>query len=125
MRTKTVFLLSQLITQVPNASQLLTNLRTTSVLSTLIDSLSPTLAVPTGPNGDSDAIDADYRDKAVRFLVNVMETTRSSQDGGLTKEEKDVVSAHVGELERASDWNLDDVGLTQQEWDAFKRGLQA
>ncbi|KAL8278726.1 hypothetical protein RQP46_008795 [Phenoliferia psychrophenolica] len=73
IRTKTAFLLSQLVSQSSSPSSLLSSLRSSSVLPSLLSSLSSSSALPTGPNGDIETIDPDYRDKALRVLVNLME----------------------------------------------------
>lgn len=124
MRAKTAFLLSQIVTQSPNPSALLSSLRTASTLPTLIDSLSPSTAVPTGATGEQQAIDRDFRDKGLRFLVNTVERTKGT-DGGLSREEKDKVQNVVAEAEQDGEWSHDDVGMAADEWAAFKEELKA
>ncbi|GAA6003102.1 Hsp70 nucleotide exchange factor FES1 [Rhodotorula paludigena] len=124
MRAKTAFLLSQIVTQSPDPSSLLSSLRTASTLPTLIDSLSPSTAVPTGATGEQQAIDRDFRDKGLRFLVNTVERTKGT-DGGLSREEKDKVQNVVAEAKQDGEWSHDDVGVAADEWAAFKEELKA
>ncbi|POY72629.1 hypothetical protein BMF94_4457 [Rhodotorula taiwanensis] len=124
LRAKTAFLLSQLATQSSSPSALLSQLRSASTLSTLIDSLSPSTAVPTGPSGSQDAVDPDLRDKGLRFIANVVERTPAGSDlEGLNAEEKDKIRQVISEAEATSDWTPEDVGMAADEWDAFKRQL--
>lgn len=110
----------------------LAQLRTASTLSTLVDSLSPSTAVPTGPSGSQGTVDADLRDKGLRFLANVVERTRDEPGGGgggdgnppgLTPEEKDQIRRVVEEVEASDDWTPEEVNMLADEWAAFKREL--
>ncbi|BGP38605.1 hsp70 nucleotide exchange factor fes1 [Rhodotorula kratochvilovae] len=122
LRSKTAFLLSQLVMQSQDPAALLSSLRSASTLSTLIDSLHPSTAVPSGPSGEQGEIDPDYRDKGLRFLANVVERTKGA-DGGLSREEKDKVRAVVEDAEKGAEWTPEDVGMAADEWAAFKRAL--
>ncbi|GAA6052386.1 hypothetical protein JCM3770_000217 [Rhodotorula araucariae] len=123
LRSKTAFLLSQLIMQSQDPAALLASLRSASTLETLVDSLHSSTAVPSGPSGEQGEIDPDYRDKGLRFLANVVERTKGT-DAGLTREEKDKVRAVVDEAEKAAEWSPEDVGMAEGEWAAFKRALE-
>ncbi|GAA5836032.1 hypothetical protein JCM9279_002169 [Rhodotorula babjevae] len=124
MRSKTAFLLSQLVSQSNSPSTLLASLRSASTLSTLIDALHSSTAVPSGPSGERGDIDPDLRDKGLRFLANVVERTQGSE-GGLTRGEKDQVLLAVDEAEKTEGWTPEDVGMAADEWAQFKRALKA
>ncbi|BGP30791.1 hsp70 nucleotide exchange factor fes1 [Rhodotorula toruloides] len=121
LRTKTAFLLSQLMNQSQSPSSFISSLRSASTLPTLIDSLSPSTAIPTGSSGEQEAIDPDFRDKGLRFLANAVESTKGAD--GLTAEEKTKVRGVVREVEQVEGWSFEDVGLAQDEWESFKRAL--
>lgn len=127
LRTKTAFLLSQLISQSTAPAALLSSLRTASTLSTLIDSLHPSTALPTGSSGEVEAIDPDFRDKGLRFLANVVEQTKGVVSGseGLNKEERSKVKKVIEEVERDSEWTPENVGMAESEWKAFKQAIEA
>ncbi|BGP54340.1 hypothetical protein JCM8202_000773 [Rhodotorula sphaerocarpa] len=129
LRAKTAFLLSQLASQVPSTSAFLNHLRSASTLSTLIDALSPSTAVPTGASGSQDAVDPDLRDKGLRFLANLVARTTESNVGpeaeaALESEEKERIRRVVAEAEGTAEWTPEDVGMAVDEWDAFKRQVQ-
>ncbi|GAA6037901.1 hypothetical protein JCM8097_009481 [Rhodosporidiobolus ruineniae] len=125
LRSKTAFLLSQLMSQSETPSALVNSLRSASTLSTLIDSLHSSTAVPTGSSGETEAIDPDFRDKGLRFLANVVERTQGTKDGGLNGEEKKKIARVVDEVEQNKEWVPEDVGMAQGEWDAFKQHVKA
>lgn len=122
LRAKTAFLLSQLATQTTSPSTFLSQLRAASTLSTLVDSLSPSTAVPTGSSGSQGSVDPDLRDKGIRFLANVVERT-SAQQEGFTSEEKEQIRRVVQEVEAEDGWTPEEVGMLADEWAAFKRQL--
>ena len=122
LRAKTAFLLSQLATQTTSPSTFLSQLRAASTLSTLVDSLSPSTAVPTGSSGSQGSVDPDLRDKGIRFLANVVERT-SAQQEGFTSEEKEQIRRVVHEVEAEDGWTPEEVGMLADEWAAFKRQL--
>ncbi|GAA5913138.1 hypothetical protein JCM5296_007545 [Sporobolomyces johnsonii] len=124
LRTKTAFLLGQLVSQSPDPASLLSSLRSSSVLTSLIDSLSSRTAVPTGSSGEVASINPDFRDKGLRFLVNLVDKTKGT-DVGLTREEKEKVAKVVEEIEGEGEWSPDDLGIAAEEWRAFKDSLQA
>ncbi|GAA5881054.1 hypothetical protein JCM8547_001584 [Rhodosporidiobolus lusitaniae] len=123
LRTKTAFLLSQLVSQSASPATLVSSLRSASTLSTLIDSLHPSTALPTGSSGEVEEIDPDYRDKGLRFLANIVERTSGAE--GLNKEEKEKVRKVVDDVEVDKEWTPDNVGMGQGEWEAFKSVLKA
>lgn len=123
LRSKTAFLLSQLISQSSTPSNLLATLRTSSTLSTLLSSLSPSSATPTGPDGDSESIDPDYREKALRFLVNSAEKTKGAE--GFTEEEQKRIREVIKGIEAEDDWSEDGLGLAKEEWVSFKQAVKA
>ncbi|KAK4058391.1 hsp70 nucleotide exchange factor fes1 [Microbotryomycetes sp. JL221] len=137
VRNKTAFLLSQLVSQVEDVNSFLSTLRTNQVLSTLIESLSSTSAVPTGPNGEQESIDLDYKDKSLRFFVNAIEAVKHSLSSSTTSttttttttttifdpEEKQAIRQLVQEVENDEDWSVDDLGLAQSEWQQFKQAI--
>ncbi|GAA5948716.1 hypothetical protein JCM21900_005271 [Sporobolomyces salmonicolor] len=123
LRTKTAFLLGQLVSQSPDPSSLLSFLRSSSVLTSLIDSLSSRTAVPTGSSGEVAAIDPDFRDKGLRFLVNLADKTKGT-DVGLSREEKEKVAKVVEEIEGEGGWSPDDLGMADDEWRTFKDSLK-
>lgn len=128
LRTKTAFLLSQLIAQSTDPKTLLDTLRNSKTLETLLNSLSPNSALPTGLNGEVSEIDPDYRDKVLRFFVNAIE--RDAQ--GLLKVEKANIAQVVKELEDGvsgqvgDSWSgKDDLGMSEQEWSTFMQSLRS
>ncbi|GAA5975562.1 hypothetical protein JCM10908_005203 [Rhodotorula pacifica] len=121
LRAKTAFLLSQLATQTSSPSTFLSHLRSAATLSTLIDSLSPSTAIPTGSSGSQGSVDPDFRDKGIRFLANVVE--RTSGEEGLTAQEKEQIRRVVQEAEATADWTPEEVGMLADEWATFKRQL--
>ncbi|BGP14572.1 hypothetical protein JCM10213_001921 [Rhodosporidiobolus nylandii] len=123
LRTKTAFLLSQLISQSASPAALVSSLRSASTLSTLIDSLHPSTALPTGSSGEVEAIDPDFRDKGLRFLANVVERTKGVE--GFNSDEKGKIAKVVAETEKDSSWSCEDVGMSRGEWDAFKAAVSA
>lgn len=126
MRSKTAFLLAQLVSQSNSPATLLSSLRSASTLSTLIDSLHSSTAIPTGPSGEQGEVDPDLRDKGLRFLANVVERTAGGNtEGGLSRGEKDGALRAVAEAEKTEGWTPEDVGMAADEWAAFKRALQA
>ncbi|KAK4703460.1 hsp70-interacting protein, partial [Phenoliferia sp. Uapishka_3] len=117
LRTKTAFLLSQLISQSPTS--LLPILRSSHILYSLLNSLSPTTALPTGPNGDVEAVDADYRDKGLRVIVNAVMGEQEGSEG-LTAEERKLLAGVLAELEGTDGWSAEeDLGMSTGEWKDF------
>ena len=124
IRTKTAFLLSQLVSQAADPSALVGSLRSSTILSTLLASLSLASALPSGPNGDSDAIDPDYRDKALRVLLNAVQRTAGAK--GLEEDEKKAVRLVLGEVESDKSWSAtEDLGVSADEWSEFKQAVAA
>ncbi|GAA6058756.1 hypothetical protein JCM10212_001872 [Sporobolomyces blumeae] len=123
IRTKTAFLLSQLVSQSEDPTELVRSLRASSTLPTLLDSLSASTALPTGSTGSTGEIDPDFRDKGLRFFVNVMERT---QGRGLEREEKERVRAIVDELHKGGEWSAEeDLGMAKEEWARFDEAIKA
>ncbi|KAM0754528.1 ARM repeat-containing protein [Meredithblackwellia eburnea MCA 4105] len=122
LRSKTAFLLSQLVSQSETPATLIASLRTSSIISTLISSLSPNSSQPTGPNGDETSINPDYRDKTLRALVGVVQR---GEGKGLEAAEKTELQSVVRGLEEDSDWSVEDLGLAEDEWTEFKKALSA
>lgn len=101
---------------------LVSTLRDTQVLSSLLNSIHPSSATPTGPNGDSaEGVDPDYREKALRFLVNTVERAGSE----LESSEKQLAREVVDSLDKDETFSLDDLGLARSEWETFCAGLQS
>lgn len=123
IRTKTAFLLSQLVAQAERPDDLVDALRSSGTIQTLLDSLSVKTALPTDSTGSTAEIDADFRDKGLRFVVNVVERTGGK---GLVDAEKDQVRSILNELKAApGGWNVEeDLGVSKGEWDAFENGLR-
>ncbi|SGY48091.1 BQ5605_C001g00612 [Microbotryum silenes-dioicae] len=119
LRTKTAFLLSQLVSQSSSPKEMISSLRTSNTLSTLLASLFKFSATPTGPDGDSAEIDADYRDKVLRFFVNAIERDADA----LQNEEKEQVLKAVREAEAEGWKGQEDLGMSEQEWNAFVEAL--
>ncbi|SCZ98828.1 BZ3500_MvSof-1268-A1-R1_Chr3-1g05647 [Microbotryum saponariae] len=119
MRTKAAFLLSQLVSQSSSPKEMISSLRTSNTLSTLLASLFKSSATPTGPDGDSAEIDADYRDKVLRFFVNAIERDADA----LQKEEKEQVVKAVREAEGEGWKGQEDLGMSEEEWNAFVESL--
>ncbi|KDE07319.1 hypothetical protein MVLG_02363 [Microbotryum lychnidis-dioicae p1A1 Lamole] len=119
LRTKTAFLLSQLVSQSSSPKEMISSLRTSNTLSTLLASLFKSSATPTGPDGDSAEIDADYRDKVLRFFVNAIERDADA----LQNEEKEQVLKAVREAEAEGWKGQEDLGMSEQEWNAFVEAL--
>lgn len=123
LRTKSAFLLSQLVLQIPSAVAL-SSFRSSTILSVLLESLSSD-SLPTGPDGDG-ILDLDYQEKALRVLVGLVERLRESQSATtepleeLNEEEKTGLKELVSSLEGAKGWKEEDVGLGVDEWKAFK-----
>ncbi|KAM0788372.1 hypothetical protein ACM66B_001512 [Microbotryomycetes sp. NB124-2] len=124
VRNKTAFLLSQLVSQAADAVAFLATLRSSGVISTLLEALSPASAVPTGPNGETESIDPELKDKALRFFVNAVGATKGNANA-LESDEKIAVSRLADEVEGSDDWSVDDLGLAQSEWAEFKQALKA
>ncbi|KAK4051859.1 hsp70 nucleotide exchange factor fes1 [Microbotryomycetes sp. JL201] len=124
VRNKTAFLLSQLVSQATDVIALLSTLRSSGVISGLLDALSPASAVPTGPNGETESIDPELKEKALRFFVNAVDATKGKSDA-LNPEEKNQVLKLAEEMEGDADWSVDDLGLAQSEWANFKQALKA
>jgi len=120
LRAKTAFLLSQLVSQADDAEALLAAFRSSGLTAALLDSVDPKAAVPTGESGDG-GIDPDYREKALRVLVNAVEREGKAAFGA---EEKAKVREVVKGLEADQDWSVDDLGMAQSEWSAFVAVLQ-
>ena len=87
--------------------------------------MSDASALPTGPDGDAAEVDPDYREKVLRFLVNTVERTAEEGKGGLEAEEKGQVKEVVAELEGMDAWSADELGLAEEEWVNFKKGIEA
>lgn len=122
IRTKTSFLLSQLVSQSAQPLELSQQLRQAGVLKGVLDSLDRDLHQPTESTGENNKIDEDYRDKSLRFLVNVVERTEGK---GLEKDEKDKLGKVVKELEEGGEWSAEeDLGMAKSEWEDFKRSFK-
>lgn len=121
LRAKTAFLLSQLVAQAADASAFLASCRQAGLLATLLSSLDPSSAVPSGASGENGTIDPDYREKALRVLVNAVERTQGS---GFTAEEKKAVREVVKGLDADKEWSEEDLGMAKAEWKAFVALLQ-
>lgn len=119
LRTKTAFLLSSLVLQSDSPDALVASIRASSTLATLITSLT-SASLPTGPNGEVEALDADYKEKALRVLVNIVAQTTS----GLLAEEKETILGTVKLFEQEG-LDLEEVGLAKEEWEEFKTKLAA
>lgn len=113
------------MSQATSPSTLLHALRASGVLPLLLTSLDSSSALPTGADGDIVAVDPDYREKVLRFLVNTVERTREEGKGGLESEEKSNVSKAVQELEGQEAFEAEELGLAKEEWEEFKKGIQA
>ena len=119
IRTKTCFLLSQLVSQSQSPFELSIELRKAGVLKGVLDGLDEDLHQPTESTGEGTKIDPDYRDKSLRFLVNVVERTEGK---GLEKEEKKMLGKVVKELEEGEGWSAEeDLGMAKIEWEEFKK----
>lgn len=70
-------------------------------------------------------MDPDYREKVLRFLVNTVERTKEEGKGGLDSGEKESVSQVVDELEEQEAFEAEELGLAKEEWEDFKKGIQA
>ncbi|GAA5884824.1 hypothetical protein JCM16303_007288 [Sporobolomyces ruberrimus] len=118
IRTKTSFLLAQLVSQSTEPLEFSTQLREAGVLKTVLDSLNDKTATPTSSDGTNTEIDEDYRSKSLRFFVNLVEGT---QGKGLDAEEKKRLSEIVGGLEG---WNAEEeLGMSSTEWKEFNGHL--
>ncbi|SCV74247.1 BQ2448_6679 [Microbotryum intermedium] len=119
LRTKTAFLLSQLVSQSSTPKEMISSLRSSNTLSTLLASLFKSSATPTGPDGDSAEIDADYRDKVLQFFVNAIERDVDA----LQKDEKEQVVKAVREAEAEGWKGSEDLGTSEDQWKAFAEAL--
>lgn len=110
------------MSQIEDPSKLVSTLRSSLVLPTLLSSIHPSLATPTGPNGDSaeGTVDPDYREKALRFLVN----TTDRAGAALQADEKALVSEVVQSLDSDESFSIDDLGLSEAEYAQFKQSLK-
>lgn len=113
------------MSQATSSSVFLASLRASGLLALLLSSLSSSSATPTGPDGDSAAVDADYLEKGIRFLVNTVERTKEEGKGGLESGEKSAARAVVAELEAQDAFEAEEIGLAKEEWAEFKAGIQA
>ncbi|KAI5477111.1 nucleotide exchange factor SIL1 [Pseudohyphozyma bogoriensis] len=120
LRSKAAFLLSQQIVQSTDVPSLVSSLRKASVISTITDSLSPTSSLPTGPDGDEQAINPDYKEKALRVLVTIVDVA----PGALIAEEKKRIAEVARAIESEEAWDPEEVGLAASEWKSFKSSLE-
>lgn len=104
-----------------STTQYVAAFRAASILSTLIISLSPSEALPTGPDGDIETIDSDYKEKALRVLVNIV--SLSSGEHGLSDSERRS-TRDVAEAMEKEGVDLDELGLAKAEWEEFRLGLE-
>lgn len=118
IRTKTSFLLAQLVSQSTEPLEFSTQLREAGVLKTVLDSLDDKTATPTSSDGTNTEIDEDYRSKSLRFFVNLVE---GSQGKGLDVDERKRLSEIVGGLQG---WNAEEeLGMSSTEWKEFNGHL--
>lgn len=119
IRTKTTFLLAQLVSQSAQPLALAGHLRQSRVIKVVLDSLDERTAVPTGQDGTGTEIDDDYRSKSLRFFVNLIERTEGR---GLESDEKQRLREILSTL--GSEWNAEDeLGMSSQEWSSFTKTL--
>lgn len=67
-----------------------------------------------------ETIDPDYREKALRFLVNCVE-----MEAGLEKEERRAVGRVVDALVKEEGWTEEELGLAKEEWEKFVEKVKA
>ena len=120
IRTKTSFLLAQLVSQSEQPNKLSQQLRENNVVKVLLDNLDEKTATPTGEDGTGKTIDQDFRSKSLRFFVNLVERTRGE---GLNQDEKTRLNEVLSGL--GKEWNAeDDLGMSTEEWKTFKSLIQ-
>ncbi|GAA5914318.1 Hsp70 nucleotide exchange factor FES1 [Sporobolomyces salmoneus] len=121
IRTKTVFLLAQLVSQSSKPLELAQKLRENKVIQVVLDSLDEKTAVPTGEAGTGKEIDEDYRSKSLRFFANSVERTEGK---GLEPEEKSRLKEILKGLE-GGEWNAEEeLGMSSEEWEEFKKATE-
>ncbi|GAA5981424.1 hypothetical protein JCM5350_004060 [Sporobolomyces pararoseus] len=120
IRTKTSFLLAQLVSQSEQPNKLSQQLRENNVVKVLLDNLDEKTATPTGEDGTGKTIDQDFRSKSLRFFVNLVERTKGE---GLNQDEKNRLNEVLSGL--GQEWNAeDDLGMSNEEWKTFKSLIQ-
>lgn len=143
LRRKTAFLLNTLaLDEAPEASTstaepstaplpLIEPLESSGIYKTLVESLSPSRGVPTGPDGDLAAQDEDYIEKGLRALVTIIATilttiSHSSPKADLDAGLKKLTAEVVQELKGLGGWQerLESAGVAKDEWQIVERWLQ-
>ncbi|MBW0461114.1 hypothetical protein O181_000829 [Austropuccinia psidii MF-1] len=116
LRRKTVFLINTLVLE---DSLELEKLRSTGLLNTLITSLSPSKGIPTGLDGDLNAQDEDYTEKALRSIVTILINSSSKTSQPLSNYERQTLNDVLLELGIGSEeFNslLQSSGIGESEW---------
>lgn len=122
IRTKTSFLLAQLVSQSEQPLELSKLLREQGIIEVVLNSLKEETMVPTGEDGTGKTIDQDYQSKTLRFLVNLVERT---QGKGLQQDEKERLRDDILKGLSNSDWNAqEELGMSSDEWSNFNKLLQ-
>lgn len=123
LRRKTAFLIGSLFMNVVSekeAHSYFDALQSSRTLDTLLSSLSKHEAVPSGADGEIEAIDHDYSDKTVVALATIVDKVR-----GTTKfapEQKNKLKALLRELKEDDRIPAD---LAQSEWTALEQAAQS
>lgn len=117
LRAKTAFLLGSLVIQADDSTAIISSMRASAIISTLITSFT-SASLPTGPNGDVDTMNGDYKEKALRVLVNIADAW-----GFDDAERKSVLD--VATTLESDGLNLEECGLAVQEWRNFKASLSS
>ncbi|GAA5936029.1 Hsp70 nucleotide exchange factor FES1 [Sporobolomyces koalae] len=121
IRTKTAFLLAQLVSQAAEPIERIEQLRTAGTLDKVLDSLDQDKSVPTDQTGSITEIDADYRDKCLRFFVNLVDRTQAK---GLEIREREQLAQIVQGVESSKEWNAEEeLGMSSSEWQQFRSSI--
>lgn len=123
LRRKTAFLIATLFTNATHENEAVLYLEAANgagVVDTLLHSLGSETHQPTGPDGEMEEIDEDYREKATGALVALV-----AKCGGvkrLTEQQREGLKELVSEAKREGRVPAD---LASEEWDAFVVAVQA
>ncbi|KAH8926178.1 hypothetical protein BT69DRAFT_1239382 [Atractiella rhizophila] len=122
MRRRTSWLLITLLTQSTSTATLVQNLRKPpSPLHDLLSSLSPSTSIPTGPDGDSEGVDAIYRENALKAILMIVGSEGEGNEEALNEEEKKKVSQALKEMRETEKVEWEDLGLASSEGEKLLR----
>ncbi|KAH8913240.1 hypothetical protein BT69DRAFT_1306803, partial [Atractiella rhizophila] len=92
-----------------------------SPLNDLLSSLSPSTSIPTGPDGDSEGVDAIYRENALKAILMIVGSEGEGNEEALNEEEKKKVSQALKEMRETEKVKWEDLGLASSEGEKLLR----